>query len=74
MRLYSLTHFVMTHQTSTQSITNYRSLYDYLVVLTDEQISKLRNIAIGTKNLSSFSEGEIRELEMKLNEKEVQKK
>jgi hypothetical protein len=42
-----------------------------LLVLNEEQIFKLRNIAIGTKSLSAFSEHEIRDLEVKLDEKIV---
>jgi len=61
----------MTTETSIQTGTNYRYLYNFLLVLTEDQIFKLRNIAIGTKNLSAFSEHEIRELEDKLDEKAI---
>jgi hypothetical protein len=59
----------MTTETNLEGITSYRFLYNFLLVLTEDQIFKLRNIAIGIKNLSSFSEREIRELEVKLDEK-----
>lgn len=58
----------MTTETNFQA-KSYRFLYNFLLVLTEEQIFKLRNIAIGTNSLSSFSEHEIRELEAKLDEK-----
>lgn len=61
----------MTTETDFQPTTSYRYLYNYLLVLTEDQIFKLRNIAIGTKSLSAFSEGEIRELEVKLDEKAI---
>lgn len=64
----------MTHETNLQAVTSYRFLYNFLLVLTEEQIFKLRNIAIGIKNLSSFSEHEIRELEIKLDKKMVHEK
>jgi hypothetical protein len=60
----------MTTQTNLQAGTGYRYLYNFLLVLTEEQIFKLRDIAIGKTKLSSFSEHEIRELEVKLDEKE----
>jgi hypothetical protein len=59
----------MTTQANFPSGLSYRYLYNFLLVLTEEQIFKLRNIAIGTSSLSSFSENEIRELEGKLDEK-----
>jgi len=59
----------MTTETDFQSTTSYRHLYNYLLVLTEDQIFKLRNIAIGTNSLSAFSEREIKELEVKLDEK-----
>lgn len=61
----------MTTETNLQARTGYRYLYNFLLVLTEDQISKLRNIAIGTKNLSAFTEPEIRELELKLGERGV---
>jgi len=49
---------------------NYRYLYNFLPVLNEEQITKLRSIVIGTKDLNAFSEREIEELETKLREKQ----
>lgn len=49
--------------------TNYRHLYNFLPVLNGEQITKLRSIVIGTKDVTAFTEGEIQELETKLREK-----
>lgn len=45
--------------------TDYHFFYDFLLVMTEEQIQKLRRIMIGIENLSSFSENEIEELEKK---------
>jgi hypothetical protein len=59
----------MTTETNFQAATSYRYLYNFLLVLTEDQIFKLRNIAIGTNNLSAFSEREIKELEVKLDAK-----
>lgn len=61
----------MTTDQNFQAATSYRYLYNFLLVLTEDQIFKLRNIAIGTKSLSAFSEREIRELESKLDEKVI---
>ena len=61
----------MTTETDFHATTSYRHLYNYLLVLTEDQIFKLRNIAIGTNSLSAFSEREIRELEVKLDEKAI---
>ena len=61
----------MTTETDFQATTTYRHLYNYLLVLTEDQIFKLRNIAIGTNNMSAFSEREIKELEVKLDEKVI---
>ncbi|MGZ5134309.1 MAG: hypothetical protein ACXWCG_04135 [Flavitalea sp.] len=62
----------MTTEPTFQTGTSYRFLYNFLLVLNEDQICKLRNIAIGTNELSSFSEHEIRELEVKLDKKVVQ--
>ena len=61
----------MTTETNFQGATGYRYLYNFLLVLTEDQIFKLRNIAIGKNDLSDFSEREIRELEVKLDEKTI---
>ena len=49
---------------------NYRYLYNFLLVLNEEQITKLRSIVIGTKDVTSFTEREIEDLETKLKEKQ----
>ena len=48
---------------------NYRFLYNFLLVLSEEQITKLRSIVIGTKDVTSFTDREIEELETKLKER-----
>ncbi len=63
--------FFMPTETTFQAAVNYRFLYNFLLVLTEDQIFKLRNIAIGTNNLSVFTDREIRELELKLDEKTI---
>ncbi|MGB8192461.1 MAG: hypothetical protein WCF67_11110 [Chitinophagaceae bacterium] len=50
--------------------TSHQQFYDFLPVLNEEQIVKLRNIVIGTKSPSSFSEDEITELKHKLQERQ----
>jgi hypothetical protein len=51
---------------SIATISRYLDLYKYLPVLDEEQIRKLRKIAVGILDLSAFSNEEIRNLEMKL--------
>ena len=48
------------------SLSDYMELYKYLPVLNEEQISKLRKIAIGVLDLSAFSEDELGVLETKM--------
>lgn len=45
---------------------NYRHLYNFLRVLNEEQIKKLRRVVVGSQDVNSFTESEIRELEIKL--------
>ena len=52
----------------TQQLSSYLQLYQFLQVLTEEQIIKLRKIAVGILELSAFSTEEIQMLEMKLQE------
>ena len=47
----------------------YRRVRDFLQVLNEEQITRLRNLAIGVRDNTTFSEEEIRELEWKFNER-----
>jgi hypothetical protein len=51
---------------SIATISEYLDLYKYLPVLDEEQIRKLRKIAIGILDLSAFSNEEIHVLETKL--------
>jgi len=53
--------------------TGYRYLYNFLLVLNEEQITKLRSIVIGTKDVSAFTDREIQELETKLRERKEQR-
>ncbi|RYG05303.1 MAG: hypothetical protein EOO02_04105 [Chitinophagaceae bacterium] len=43
-------------------ISDYLELYQYLSVLTEEQITKLRRVAVGILPLTSFSEDELQQL------------
>lgn len=45
--------------------TDYHFFYNFLLVMSEEQIQKLRRIIIGFEKLSSFSENEISDLEQK---------
>jgi hypothetical protein len=47
-------------------------LYKYLLILTEEQISKLARIAIGTLAPSAFSEEEITKLENQVQQQSLQ--
>ncbi len=47
----------------------YRRVRDFLQVLNEEQITRLRNLAIGVGDNPAFTEEEIRELEWKFNER-----
>lgn len=49
----------------------HRQLYDLLPVLNAEQITKLRNIVIGAKSASAFSDEEINELKNKLQQRQA---
>ena len=49
--------------------TDYHFFYDFLLVMSEEQIQKLRRVILGIENISSFSENEIDELEKKANHK-----
>ena len=45
--------------------TDYHFFYNFLLVMSEEQIQKLRRVIIGFEKISSFSENEIDELEKK---------
>ena len=49
----------------------YRRVRDFLQVLNEEQITKLRNLAIGVRDASAFTEEEIIELEWKSRERKL---
>ena len=51
---------------------NYLDLYKYLAVLTEVQIIKLRNIALGILTPSSFTNAEIQDLELNLSRHQAQ--
>ena len=50
---------------------DYHKLYDYLLVLNEDQIFKLRDVAIGSKKISSFSKAEIEELDTELKKRNI---
>jgi hypothetical protein len=53
------------------SKTDYHFFYDFLLVMTEEQIQKLRRIILGYEKISSFTDVEIEELEIKAGKKSV---
>jgi hypothetical protein len=57
--------FKMVANTTKTALKDYLELYEYLSVLTEEQITKLRRIAVGILPLSSFTEDELRQLAQK---------
>lgn len=67
--LYLHTHYTnfMLSVPNNPQQTEYKKFYRFLPVLTEEQIVKLRDIAIGVKRISAFSDEEIVELERQLN-------
>lgn len=52
----------------TQQLSSYMQLYKFLLVLSEEQIVKLRKIAVGILEFSAFSKEEIQMLEFKMGE------
>jgi hypothetical protein len=56
----------MAGMNTTQTPTTYLDLYKYLLVLTEGQITKLRNVALGILSPSSFTNAEIQDLENNL--------
>ncbi|RYY26584.1 MAG: hypothetical protein EOO04_10550 [Chitinophagaceae bacterium] len=44
------------------TLSDYLDLYQYLSVLTEEQITKLRRIAVGILPLSAFTSDELQQL------------
>ena len=53
------------------SKTDHHFFYDFLLVMTEEQIQKLRRIILGYEKISSFTDVEIEELEKKAGKKNV---
>ena len=49
----------------------YKRVLNFLQVLNEEQITRLRNIAIGVTDDTSFTEDEIHDLELKYRERSV---
>jgi hypothetical protein len=49
---------------------DFLDLYKYLQVLTEGQITKLRNIALGINSPSSFTPNEIKDLEKNLSRRQ----
>ena len=49
--------------------TDYHFFYDFLLVMSEDQIQKLRRIILGIENISSFSQTEIEELEGRISKK-----
>jgi len=45
---------------------NYKSLYNFLAVLNEDQVHKLHKVASGMLTISAFSADEIEQLEKKL--------
>jgi hypothetical protein len=54
------------YSNSKLSESGYLSLYKYLLLLSEEQITKLRKIAVGILTMSAFSEEEMHMLETRL--------
>jgi hypothetical protein len=55
----------MISNTTKSTLSDYLELYQYLSVLTEEQITKLRRVAVGILPLSSFTEDELLQLDKK---------
>jgi hypothetical protein len=55
----------MIADTTKSTLSDYLDLYKYLSVLTEEQITKLRRIAVGMLPLTAFSEDEVEQLDRK---------
>ena len=49
--------------------TDYHFFYNFLLVMSEEQIQKLRRVILGFEKITSFSEKEIEELEKKAGQK-----
>lgn len=49
--------------------TDYHFFYDFLLVMSEDQIQKLRRIILGIEKISSFTDNEIEELEKRAGHK-----
>ena len=49
--------------------TDYHFFYNFLLVMSEEQIQKLRRVMIGIEKLSAFSDNEIEDLEKRSGKK-----
>jgi hypothetical protein len=56
---------------ASQQISSYLQLYKFLLVLSEEQITKLRKIAVGILEMSAFSKEEIQHLENKMQQQAI---
>jgi hypothetical protein len=56
---------------ASQPISSYLQLYKFLLVLSEEQITKLRKIAVGILEMSAFSKEEIQHLEHKMQQQAI---
>ena len=57
--------FHMIVETTKSTLSDYLELYQYLSVLTEEQIIKLRRIAVGILPISAFTADELLQLDRK---------
>lgn len=55
----------MTTDSTKSKISDYLELYQYLSVLTEEQITKLRRVAVGILPISAFTAEELMQLDYK---------
>ena len=67
--LSNLNHCFMSITSTLFPKTDYHFFYDFLLVMSEEQIQKLRRIILGIEKITSFSENEIEELEKKAGHK-----
>ena len=61
----------MTTELKPQNKFLYKRVLNFLQVLNEEQITRLRNVAIGVTDDSAFTEDEIQDLELKYRERSV---
>jgi hypothetical protein len=61
----------MTTQLAPETKVIYQKLRDFLPVLSESQITKLRNLAIGVRDANAFTEEEVKDLELKFRERRL---